>query len=39
VSRRFKLGDAATILGTNPKTLKNWLIADGIDNESQLAFQ
>lgn len=36
MSRRFKLGDAAAILGTNPKTLKNWLVADGIDIESQL---
>ena len=36
MTRRFNMGDAAAILGTNPKTFKNWLIADGIDIENQL---
>ena len=30
------MSQAATILGTNPKTFKNWLKADGIDIENQL---
>jgi len=30
------MGDAAKILGTNPKTFKNWLQQDSIDIENQL---
>lgn len=30
------MGEAATLLGTNPKTFKNWLKQDGIDIENQL---
>lgn len=35
MSRRFNISDAAVILKTNTKTLKNWLKEDGIDIEKQ----
>ncbi len=36
MSRRYNMGEAARLLGTNPKTFKRWLAEDGIDIENQL---